>query len=626
MNFSSSQGPTEASALVQYLFVEQARRTPERCAVISDDRQLTYSELLCLGEAWGQHLRSLGAIPNSLIAVVMEKGWEQIVAVLGILESGAAYLPIDANSPDERIRFLLENSEARIVLTQSWLDEKVSWPTGITRISIDQESPALIDAAPVQKRQSPDDIAYVLYTSGSSGKPKGVMIAHRGLVNCILETNRTFGITENDRALAVTALHHDMSVYDIFGLLAAGGAIVIPDRNATRSPDHWLELIEKHNVTIWNSVPAFMEMMLVHAAGKGLHLPGKLRLAFLGGDWIPLTAPERIRSHFGNVQVVSVGGPTETTLWNIWFPVERVQPDWKSIPYGHPIANTRYYVLDENLNDCLPGEPGELCCAGVGLLKGYWRDPEQTAARTGIHKKTGERIYRTGDRGRFLQNGEIEFLGRIDRQVKINGQRIELGEIEGTLLHQTGVKQAVVDVVEIDGQRNLVAYVVPEADGRVNFEQTRSALGKFLPAHMVPTHFVSLESLPLNANGKVNRALLPAPTNGAHKQSSVPKADGSASIILDVWRKVMPGHEIAIDNNFFDLGGDSIRLVQVHALLEKALNRTFSVTLLFQYPTIRSLARYLDGRSSQITGSEIAQRVRKQQEALARQRRSGIRV
>jgi pyochelin synthetase len=248
--------------LIQDLFLEQATRTPERPAVISSVRTLSYADLLFLARALGRRLRALGVRPNTLVAVVMEKGWEQIVAVLGILEAGAAYLPIDSCIPPERLSYLLENGEVEIALTQSWLDERLSWPSRVTRLCVDREDPGSNHAESIPHLQSSDDVAYVLYTSGSTGKPKGVMIGHRGLVNCILETNRTFQVNSNDRALAVSALHHDMSVYDIFGLLAVGGAIVMPDGDGARSPDHWLELIDRHHVTVWNSVPAFMEMLL----------------------------------------------------------------------------------------------------------------------------------------------------------------------------------------------------------------------------------------------------------------------------------------------------------------------------------------------------------------------------
>jgi amino acid adenylation domain-containing protein len=635
-----TKSPT-SDCLVQDLFLEQAARAPEKPAVISSTRTLSYADLLLRVRALGHRLRALGAQPNRLVAIVMEKGWEQIAAVLGILESGAAYLPIDPNIPTERLLYLLENGEVDIVLTQSWLDEKLSWPAGVTRLCIDreEEKQGARHTEPLPRTQTPDDVAYVLYTSGSTGKPKGVTIGHRGLVNCILETNREFGVGPDDRALAVTALHHDMSVYDIFGLLAAGGAIVIPDRDGTRSPDHWVELIHRYHITVWNSVPAFMEMLLVHAAAQNLTVHNRLRLAFLGGDWIPLSAPGRIRAHFGDVQVVSVGGPTETTVWNIWYPVKNVQADWNSIPYGHPIANTRYYVLDEQLQDCPRGEAGELCCSGIGLLKGYWRNDEQTRVRTALHPVTGERIYRTGDRGRLMPDGEIEFLGRIDRQIKINGQRIELGEIEATLLRQPGVKQAIVDAIEFDGQKKLAAYIVPDnvpenvpqhvpGNGQwLQAHRLRTALECFLPAYMIPSSFLMLEALPLNANGKVDRSQLPAP-GALRVPLSIEPAnggpdvkEGTEEIIASVWKKMLGVEHLGPTDNFFDLGGDSILIVEVHAELQQILHRKFSVTDLFQYPSIRALSNYLNGQASQVASSEIAERIRKQRTAMAKQRK-----
>ena len=274
--------------LIHDLFARQAARTPGNLAVISTSRTLSYADLLSLSREIGHRLRVLGVKPNSLVAVVMDKGWEQIAAVLGSLEAGSAYLPIDPSVPEERLRFLLQDGEVEVVLTQSWLDQALPWPPGVTRLCVDREDVETSRAEQLPRVQTPDDVAYVLYTSGSTGKPKGVMIGHRGLVNCIQETNQRFGVGPDDRTLAVTALHHDMSVYDIFGLLAAGGAVVMPDRDGTRAPDHWIELIDRHRVTVWNSVPAFMEMLLVHTAAQKVKLRDRLRLAFLGGDWIPL--------------------------------------------------------------------------------------------------------------------------------------------------------------------------------------------------------------------------------------------------------------------------------------------------------------------------------------------------
>ncbi|HEY0405311.1 MAG TPA: AMP-binding protein, partial [Pyrinomonadaceae bacterium] len=329
---------TLPSELLHTLFAAQAKTRPQQPAVVSARRSLTYEELAQRVNRLGRQLRRLGVRPNTLVAVVMDKGWEQVVAVLGAMAAGGAYLPIDPSLPPERLRYLLEDGEVAVALTQSDLDERLEWPEQVQRVCVDREQEMAADDEPLEPLQSPDDLAYVIYTSGSTGRPKGVMIAHRGVVNAILETNRRFVVGKDDRVLALTALHHDMSVYDIFGILAAGGTIVMPDAMATRDPAVWSQMMRDEQVTIWNSVPALMEMLVEYTAGQSGSLAPSLRLVFMGGDWIPVTLPSRIRAlaEADEAQIVSVGGPTETTLWNIWYSIERADPTWKSIPYGTP--------------------------------------------------------------------------------------------------------------------------------------------------------------------------------------------------------------------------------------------------------------------------------------------------
>ena len=499
--------------LVQQLVGAQEPTAGERPAVVSSGRTLSHGELQRMAVGWGRKLRDLGARPNQLVAVVMEKGWEQIVAVLGVLHSGAAYLPIDAEVPRERLHYFLDNGRVSLVLTQSWLDASLAWPPNVRRLCVDTESEAL-DARPLEPAQGADDLAFVLFTSGSTGPPKGVMIAHRGLVNALAQTNQHFQVTAADRTLALTALHHDMSCFDMFGVLAAGGALVLPEASARRDPAHWLSLMRRERVTIWNSVPAMLDMLLEYAAARSERLPESLRLAFLGGDWIPLTIPSRLRTLGSGrgARVVSVGATTETTLWNIWYPVDEVDPSWKSIPYGRPIANTRYYILNDALVDCPTWVPGEMYCAGVGVAQGYWRDEERTRAKFLPHPRTGERLYRTGDLGRVLPDGNLEILGRADFQVKIQGQRIELGEIEWALGRHPEVRAAIAMAHDDPGGRKtLVGYVVPQTAPGPSVEQLRSFLATLVPQHMVPTAFVTLDRLPMNGNGKVDRKALPRP-------------------------------------------------------------------------------------------------------------------
>ncbi|NJL38371.1 MAG: amino acid adenylation domain-containing protein, partial [Leptolyngbyaceae cyanobacterium SM1_4_3] len=310
--------------------------------------------------------------------------------------------------------------------------------------------------------QSPTDLAYVIYTSGSTGVPKGVMIDHRGAVNTLLDINQRFGVNRGDRVLALSSLSFDLSVYDIFGTLAAGGTIVMPPAIATKDPAVWADLLVRHQVTIWNSVPALLQMLLTHVADCPNAIPDSLRLVLLSGDWLPLSLPDSLRAIAPQAQVVSLGGATEASIWSILYPIGEVDPTWKSIPYGRPMTNQRFYVLDERLEPCPVWTPGQLYIGGIGLAQSYWQDQEKTAASFILHPQTGERLYRTGDLGRYLPTGQIEFLGREDHQVKIGGYRIELGEIETTLEQHPEIHQAAVLAVGEPFPQRLVAFVVPD--------------------------------------------------------------------------------------------------------------------------------------------------------------------
>ncbi|NEQ99446.1 MAG: amino acid adenylation domain-containing protein, partial [Cyanothece sp. SIO2G6] len=593
--------------MLHTLFAAQVKARGHEAAIIASQCTLTYKELYERSNQVGHKLRSLGVVPNQLVAVVMQKGWEQIVAVMGILAAGAAYVPVAWDLPEERRAYLLENSSATVVLTQSWLDQDLDWPAGLTRLCLDNQDLSNENCEPLESVQKPDDLAYVIYTSGSTGLPKGVAIAHRGVVNAITQTNQFFEIGESDRVLALTALHHDMSVYDIFGTLTAGGVLVIPDDSEARNPAHWSEWLLREQITVWNSVPAMMEMLLEYAGDRADMLPSSLRWVFLGGDWISVTLPSRLHRLVANAQVVSVGGPTETTLWNIWHPVESVAPDQKSIPYGRPIANTKYYVLNEALDDCPVWVPGELCCAGVGLAKGYWRDEEKTHAKFITHPRTGERLYRTGDMGRYLPDGNIEFLGRVDFQFKIRGYRIEPGEIEAALTQHTAVRSAVVSVIgEQDNRQQgerLVAYVLPEKELTLTIDELRSFLGDKLPSHMVPSAFILLDAFPLSANGKVDRQALPVPDSFLQNLDIAyvaPETDIEQKI-ADIWKSVLASEEVGVNSNFFEIGGNSLSITKVYSQLRSSLPNVIKqvpLTDLYKYPTIRTLADYLSATGS----------------------------
>ncbi|WP_161974667.1 non-ribosomal peptide synthetase/type I polyketide synthase [Piscinibacter terrae] len=470
-----------SNALLQTLFEHQATRTPDALAVVNGDVRLSYRELLVLATHLGRSLREQGARPNELVAVVMEKGWEQIVAVFGILFSGAAYMPVDASLPPERVRHLLQQGEVRIALTQTRLLDRIDWPEAVRAQAIDRQQiddswrrrDMPVTLTPVQ---GPGDLAYVLFTSGSTGVPKGVMIDHRSAVNTVLDINQRFGITPADRAIAINALNFDLSVYDVFGLLSVGGALVMPLAERLLDASHWSELVLAERVTFWNTVPAIVQLYVEELEAQGARgrqpqeAAEALRLVFMSGDWIPVSLPDRIRAVLPAAKPISLGGPTETTVWSIYYPIGRVEPEWKSIPYGKPLANRTHHVLHADLTDCPDWVPGDIYTGGrIGLSQGYWRDEEKTAKVFINHPLTGEPIYKTGDVGRFLPDGNIEFIGRSDHQVKVQGHRIELGEIEHALTHCEGVRDALVMAVSDgagDAQRaghRLVAFVVEQA-------------------------------------------------------------------------------------------------------------------------------------------------------------------
>ncbi|MGA4976908.1 amino acid adenylation domain-containing protein [Streptomyces cinereoruber] len=576
-------------------FFARAGRTPDRPAVITRDRTLSYGELAGRARVIAARLTALDVRPNDLVAVVMEKGWEQSAAVLGILASGAAYLPVDAELPEERVRFLLEQGRVRAVLTQSWIAGRMSGPLGPdgTVFAVDglPSDPGPEPAA--RPATTPGDLAYVIFTSGSTGVPKGVMISHRGALNTVVDVNDRFSVGPDDRTLALSSLSFDLSVYDVFGPLAVGGAVVVPDPAAHRDPAVWLELAERAGVTLWNSVPALMELLVEHMTVSGT-TSDALRLVMLSGDWFPVTLPERVRRTLGTPEIVSLGGATEASIWSILHPVGEVPADWPSIPYGSPMRNQTFHVLDENFLPRPTGVPGRLYIGGVGLAEGYLRDEAKTAASFVRHPVTGERLYRTGDLGRFLPSGEIEFLGREDFQVKIQGYRIELGEIETALLQHPGVRGAVAVVHgRPQGAKRLIAFVVPE-EGRPVPADVREFLGAKLPGYMVPETVLALPELPLTANGKVDRKALVVPDEPAEAAAYQPPASDVERTVAGVWAEMLKVERVGRQDHFFELGGDSLTAMRTVVHLRKALGVEIPIRVIFDNPTLERIAGAID--------------------------------
>ena len=582
-------------------FEQQAVNRPERLAVIAGDRRISYGELRRRALCVSRELRNRRARPGHLVAVSMNKGWEQVVAVLGILYAGAAYVPIDPELPQERRNLLFSGSGATIALTQQSLDSSLAWPAGLKRIAVDAlADPGTSDAtAPYDGTTA--DLAYVIFTSGSTGMPKGVMIDHRGAANTIADLNARYAVKPDDKVLALSSLSFDLSVYDIFGTLAAGGTIVMPDASRAKEASHWRDLVREHGVTIWNSVPALMQL-----AVEGTHgaIMPSLRLVMLSGDWIPLNLPERIRPAAPNAAIFSLGGATEASIWSILYPIGRIDPEWRSIPYGHAMEHQSIHVLDGDLAVCPPWVPGDLYIGGIGVALGYWRDEAKTAASFITHPVTGERLYRTGDIGRYLGDGEIEFLGRKDFQVKIQGYRVESAEVEAALLAGAEIGATVVSAAtDSAGTRHLVAYVVAkDRERELDIIALRERLRTALPAYTVPTFFVPLDKLPLSDNGKVVRSAFPKPDFGSREsveRAYAPPRSGLEHAVAELWRDVLAISDIGREDNFFALGGSSFAGMRLMAKLEERFSRRVSFPTLIAHPTVADLAEVLRAGGSQ---------------------------
>ncbi|MFZ5579113.1 MAG: amino acid adenylation domain-containing protein [Pseudomonadota bacterium] len=450
-------------------FIEQALAHPERTALIAAGRHFSYGEIYRRSRHIAQALRDHGLQPGELVAVVSPKDWIQTVAVMAILQAGGAYLPVDPALPEDRRNYIFDKARARFALTKAPLIDALEWPQGVTALAVDGGEFEGIDAEPIQPLRAVEDLAYVIFTSGSTGQPKGVMIDHRGALNTIQDINRRFALGPEDRVFAISALSFDLSVYDIFGALAAGAAIVLPEVDGLRDPSYWARMTAEHKVSLWNSVPALMEMLVTYLEGQHDHLPDSLRVVMMSGDWIPVTLPNRIKAIARpDIRVNSLGGATEGSIWSIIYPIEQVDPAWTSIPYGKGMTNQAIQVLDRSLRQRPDWVAGDLYISGIGVAKGYLGDEERTNAAFFTHPKTGEALYRTGDLGRYLPDGNIEFLGREDFQVKIQGYRIELGEIETVLAKHPAVHGAVVNPHGNErGNRRLIAYIVPRHEDSV---------------------------------------------------------------------------------------------------------------------------------------------------------------
>jgi pyochelin synthetase len=588
---------------------EQAAVRGDSPVLVSAQGTLHYRDLDARSDALARELAARAVRKGDLVPVVMDRDEEIFVAVMAILKIGAAYVPIDPRLPAERLALVLRDVRATVALTQERHVHSIAWPEGVTPLAISRSAGFQPAAAPASSRPSASgtDLAYVIYTSGSTGTPKGVMIDHRGALNTVLDVNQRFDVGPADRLFGVSAFNFDLSVYDIFGTLAAGACLVYPEPESSLDPTHWLDLMVREQVTIWSSVPALMSLLVEAAERRGVTLPA-LRVVMLSGDRIPLDLPDAIRRVAPNATLISMGGATEASIWSIIYPIGAVDESWSTIPYGYPMVNQTWHVLDRNGRACPAWVPGELYIGGIGLAQGYWNDPEKTNARFAVSSRLGERLYRTGDSGRYMPGGCIEWMGRVDFQVKLQGHRIELGEIEAALAEHPSVAQVVV-ALHAKPHPRLVGHVVLNAGETLDGRELEAFLGRKLPAHMIPTGWRAHAQLPLTHNGKVDRKALselPLDDAGADvaQRERVAPDNAVESRLQTIWRQILGNDDIGVTDDFFELGGQSFDAIRMFALIKEELGRTFTLGDIWQARTIRGLAKMI-GEGESAPGARI---------------------
>jgi len=597
---------------VHDLFGEQVERTPDAVAVVCEEERLSYRQLNAGANQLAHYLRDLGVGPETLVGICIERSTEMIIALLGILKAGGAYLPLDPAYPQDRLFYMLDDAAPALILSTALLRARL--PQSMKVLDLDNRelqsalkklpTDDLTDAksSPSLRPQHP---AYVIYTSGSTGTPKGVIVTHGGLTNNMLWMLSEYPVSQEDVVLGRTAIAFDSSVWEIWLPLIAGATLCIAPGRVMRDPSELIAYLDQHGVTMAQFVPSLLASIF---SATGRSRRPSLRRVFLSGEAFPATLAKEVSSIWG-VSLANLYGPTETTVQVTSWRWDETERDDRAIPIGKPIWNTRLYVLDRYGEPVPIGVEGELYIGGAGLARGYLNRPELTAEKfvpdpfSGI---TGGRLYKSGDRCRWRPDGNLEFVGRIDRQIKLRGFRIELGEIEAALCKHQDVKDSVVAVKQRKGaEKSLIAYVVANGLGRE--AELRGALKGhlrgFLPEYMVPAEYAFLERLPLTTNGKIDRKALPEPEERYRFETYVAPRNATEQILAKIWANVLGRERIGIHENFFDLGGHSLLAVRMVAEVEMLIGRRLSISALFQAPTVAALAQLLAKKESTPAGS-----------------------
>ncbi len=594
---------------VHRLIAEWAQKQPQKTALIFEDQHWSYETLDKKANQLGHYLHRLGVGPDSIVGICLDRSPEMIMAILGVFKAGAAYLPIDPNYPPERIRYMIDDSQVRFIITDEAGQGRLHG-TKARMLLIDQTH--LLADMPDDDPQIQTDLknlAYIIYTSGSTGKPKGTMLQHLGLANVLESTRRNYYVNQNSRTLQFASFSFDASVEEIFSTLTAGATLILARKETLLSLGELIELMKKHHITNVTLPPSvlnilqpedFPSLTSVVSAGEKCH-------------------PDLARRWAKNRHFINGYGPTEATICTTSYEVPETF-DRDTVPIGKPVQNVRVYVLDAYGNLSPIGIPGELYISGPGLARGYWNKPDLTAEKFipnpfDDDSEWHSRLYRTGDLVRWLPDGNLEFLGRIDYQVKVRGFRIELGEIEAALLDHEQIKEAAVIAKTMQNETRLIAYYVPREKGSLQTAELKQHLLKRLPDYMIPNLFVEMDKLPLTVNGKIDRQKLPDPELPKSHRLVKPGTEIERQLV-DIWKEVLKVNEVSVNDNFFELGGHSLGIVQVQGKIKEVFDRELNVVEMFKYPTIRSLAAFLgEGDNGKEKLEKVQTRASKQREA-----------
>ena len=576
--------------------LDMAEKYPDKLAVADSKEEWTYNELMLRASAIASKLRENSVAENSRIAVAMPKSVWQVAAVLGILSENCVYVPIDSESAAKRLELIVKNAEIQYIVSLSGCDVNAEGAEVIYADTLEVPSENILKAD-----GDIDSDAYIIHTSGSTGVPKGVVITHRGAVNTIEDINRRYSVDKKDTALGLSQLNFDLSVYDIFGLLSVGGTVVYPDNERYTNPSHWAELMKKYNVTVWNSVPAFAQMLVSYLDSQKNEKFEQHKVVLLSGDWIPLELPDKLMKYMPSTKVISLGGATEASIWSNFYEYKTLDKNWKSIPYGKALSNQEMYVLDSELNICPVGVVGDIYIAGTGLARCYLNDKEKTDAAFITHPVWKKRLYRTGDTGCYYSDGNIEFLGRADKQIKIRGHRIELGEIENYFIGLEGVEKAVAAVFRNNTSAKLAVFLV--SDKKYQTDELRSSAKEYLPDYMIPEEVIFIDEIPLTANGKTDHKYLETYLSekmNVNTESSEKKREltDTEKRVAEIVCKELKIENVDINTNLYDYGANSLTMAQLAGHIAEFLDTedAFDSILvkLFDDPTIRSAAELID--------------------------------